>query len=108
MYVSRPAQFERDPRGSLFPAPAVTLRQDGAEVNSMAEEKTRIAELVWLYRAHQAVLPYAELPSGWLSTRSHRHRKQGDYCPFQCRLCDEQRIIDNAAARLRDLETPGL
>jgi len=76
----------------------------------MADDKTPEAEIVWLYSRHQAALPFAQSLSGWLSTNSHRGRQAGDYCPWECELCDEQRVIDGAVERqtLEPLVTPDL
>lgn len=69
----------------------------------MHEDKTpaveRIKQLCWLYRAHQAYLPFGQELTGWLRSATHSRRKIGDYCPFNCPVCDEQRLIDvNASA----------
>lgn len=60
----------------------------------MSQDKTAIDELIWLYSRHQAVFPELESLVGWLASSRHRGRKPGDYCPFYCHFCAEQRIID--------------
>lgn len=76
----------------------------------MADDKTPEEEIVWLYSRRQGALAFAQSSSGWLSTNSHRSRRAGDYCPFYCRICDEQRVIDDETERQapEPLVTPGL
>ena len=71
-------------------------------------DKSAIAELVWLYRAHQQALPFVQRLYGWLSDPRHRGRQRGDYCPFPCYICGEQRIIDESPDWLAPAITPGL
>lgn len=61
-------------------------------------DSAAIDELIWLYRLHQMALPFAESLHGWLSDRKHRGRVRGDYCPFLCHVCAEQRVIDESSS----------
>lgn len=87
------------PRGRNLP-------YDPMEVNMPSEDKTGISELVWLYARHQAALPFAKSLHGWLSDVRHRGRRFREYCPFQCWICAEQRIIDNDEDAVQIGQTP--
>lgn len=66
----------------------------------MAEDKTGIRELTWLIRLQQASLPLITGRVGFLSDAGHVFRRSGDYCPFECRFCAEQRILDDSAKQI--------
>lgn len=60
----------------------------------MPEDKTGIRELVYLCRLQQQALPLVTGRVGFLADKGHVFRGRGDYCPFQCHFCAEQRVLD--------------
>lgn len=69
-------------------------------------DKSSIAGLLWTYRARQAALPFTQSPSGWLADEQHWSRSEGDFCPFQCQFCDEQRALEREQASVSGPITP--
>lgn len=61
----------------------------------MHEDKTGIRELVYLSRLRQGTLPGIRRAVGWSADVRHSRRRRGDFCPFQCQFCEEQRHLDS-------------
>lgn len=79
---------------AFFPLNRVLANQMEV-VNNMANNKT--AEFFYALRSWQVQM-LARVQDGSLKAweyQRHVTRRRGDYCPFQCPVCDELRVVES-------------
>lgn len=72
----------------------------------MPTKKTEPTMSPALWIRLRVALRDAEQLFGFESDSGHRKREYDDYCPFKCRICDDQRYIEKSKRWLLSFKAP--
>lgn len=70
------------------------------------EQKTLLSALIWFYRLKQATLFDAQSTYNGFFQHGTAQRMAGDYCPFECQICETQRQLSDGLNAQSRAETP--